>query len=142
MCPYLVLSLLFFLFFVVYRFYLFGDVYSVLLLLLLFFVSCLFGVCVCVCVCVCVGFFSGPAIGGAGPNWGQFWSVQVPSQPATRTVELGVLDKPRVDYTLAQGPIGVSLVSGPGVCVCACARSIVFVSVCVLIVCVLLDGYW
>ena len=43
----------------------------------------------------------GPALGGAGPNWEQFQSAQVPSQLAPRSV----LDKPRVDYTLARGPL-------------------------------------
>ena len=32
---------------------------------------------------------SGPALGGAGPNWEQFQSAQVPSQLAPRSVELG-----------------------------------------------------
>ena len=31
----------------------------------------------------------GPALGGAGPNWEQFWSAQIPSQFAPRYVELG-----------------------------------------------------
>ena len=32
---------------------------------------------------------SGPALGGAGPNWEQYRSAQVPSQLAPRAVELG-----------------------------------------------------
>ena len=32
---------------------------------------------------------AGPALGGAGPNWEQFRSAQVPSQLAPRSVELG-----------------------------------------------------
>ena len=43
---------------------------------------------------------SGPALGGTGSNWEQFQSAQVPSQLAPRSV----LDKPRVDYTLARVP--------------------------------------
>ena len=39
-------------------------------------------------------------LGGAGPNWEQFQSAQVPSQLEPRSV----LDKPRVDYTVARGP--------------------------------------
>ena len=31
----------------------------------------------------------GPALGGAGPNWEQFRSAQVPSQLAPRSVEVG-----------------------------------------------------
>ena len=31
---------------------------------------------------------AGPALGGAGPNWEQFRSAQVPSQLASRSVEL------------------------------------------------------
>ena len=33
---------------------------------------------------------AGPALGGVGPNWGQFRSVQVPIQLAPSSVELGV----------------------------------------------------
>ena len=36
-----------------------------------------------------VSFQSGPALGGAGSNWEQFQSAQVPSQLAPRSVELG-----------------------------------------------------
>ena len=32
---------------------------------------------------------TGPALGGAGPNWEQFRSAQVPSQLAPRSVQLG-----------------------------------------------------
>ena len=31
---------------------------------------------------------SGPALGGAGPNWEQYWSAQVPSRLAPTSVEL------------------------------------------------------
>ena len=40
------------------------------------------------CVCMYVRMNAGPALGGAGPNWEQFWSAQVPSQLALRSVEL------------------------------------------------------
>ena len=33
--------------------------------------------------------YTGPALGGAGTNWDQFRSAQVPSQLAPRSVELG-----------------------------------------------------
>ena len=33
--------------------------------------------------------YTAPALGGAGPNWEQFRSAQVPSQFAPRSVELG-----------------------------------------------------
>ena len=36
------------------------------------------------------GLLTGPALGGAGPNWEQFRSAQVPSQLAPRSIELGV----------------------------------------------------
>ena len=32
---------------------------------------------------------AGPVLGGAGPNWEQFQSAQVPSQLAPRSVESG-----------------------------------------------------
>ena len=35
--------------------------------------------------------YAGPALGGAGPNWVQFQSAQVPSQLAPRSVELGAI---------------------------------------------------
>ena len=45
---------------------------------------------VCMSKTCYLGFiYSGPALGGAGSNWEQFRSVQVPSQLAPRSVELG-----------------------------------------------------
>ena len=43
----------------------------------------------------------GPALEDAGPNWEQFQSAQIPSQ----LTPMYVLDKMRVDYTLAQGTL-------------------------------------
>ena len=34
-------------------------------------------------------YYPGSALGGAGPNWEQFRSAEVPSQLAPRSVELG-----------------------------------------------------
>ena len=45
------------------------------------------------------------ALGGAGPNWEQFRSAQVPSQLVPKGLYLYVFDEPRVDYTLAWGPL-------------------------------------
>ena len=39
-------------------------------------------------MCVCVGRGGGAALGGAGPNWEQFRSAQVPSQFSPRYVIL------------------------------------------------------
>ena len=36
-----------------------------------------------------IGLHPGPTLGGAGPNWEQFRSAQVPSLHALRSVELG-----------------------------------------------------
>ena len=79
----------------------------------------------CVCVCVCAGLVLGDAV----PNGEQFQSAHVASQLTPRYV----LDKPRVDYTLARGPlrrgalmgaigpIGLRPVLCVYVCVCVCA---------------------
>ena len=65
----------------------------------------------CVCVCVCTYIYMYVCMyASRGAQWNNNNSVGPGSQsPCTKVWYLYVLDKPRVDYTLARGPIGVSL---------------------------------